>query len=68
MTRPRSSTKLAATLVATAVVVTGCFGGEGSKNSDGDAGTLVTDDGPPQSGGTFHIAGTADATSLELQK
>ena len=69
MSRPRSSVKLAAVLTATALASSACFGsGSSAESGDSGAGSLVTDDGPPQSGGTFHIAGTADATSLDLQK
>ncbi|MFO6452352.1 MULTISPECIES: ABC transporter substrate-binding protein [unclassified Aeromicrobium] len=68
MTTTRRPAKLAAILVATAAVSSACFGSGGGSSEASAEGALVTDDGPPQPGGTFHIAGTADAPSLDLQK
>ncbi|OLT40638.1 hypothetical protein BJF85_05715 [Saccharomonospora sp. CUA-673] len=64
MSRPH---KTAGALLAVGLLTSACFG-SGSGASDGEAGQLVRNDGPPQSGGTFQIAGTTDTTSLDFQK
>ncbi|MCL3838252.1 ABC transporter substrate-binding protein [Aeromicrobium duanguangcaii] len=68
MHRSHRRARIAATLVATAVVASGCFGSSSGGSTDSGKGALVEDDGPPQSGGTFQVAGTADAPSLDPQK
>lgn len=67
MNRPRSTGRSLAAALAVTLVASGCFGGGGGR-SDTQAGSLVTDDGPPQSGGVFRVAATTDTTSLDFQK